>query len=335
MAAERRSRLLKLTLAGIALLVMLVAIFLAGPRVPIDTTIRAPHLPADLERHLAETESRVAGLRPGTEKLILWANLAERGRTPISIVYLHGYSASRQETRPLSERVARRLGANLFYTRLTGHGRDGAALAKVRVNDWLNDAVEALAIGRRLGEHVAVIGNSTGGTLATWLVTNGANDLLALVLLSPNFGVRDARAEILTLPWAHRLAPWIGGPEHGFEPVNARHARYWTTRYPTVALLPMMGLVQLVRTTPLDAVHVPVLTLYAPDDQIIDIEALRAVQGRFGSPRKSLIEIQGVEDPQQHVLAGDVLSPTTTDTVADHIVEFVGSAAAGTGPDAR
>ncbi|MGD8644314.1 MAG: alpha/beta fold hydrolase, partial [Chromatiales bacterium] len=225
-----------------------------------------------------------------------------------------------------------RLGANLFYTRLTGHGRDGAALAEASVNDWLNDAIEALAIGRRLGERVVVIGNSTGGTLATWLVASRSNDLLALVLLSPNFGLEDYRSEILTLPWAHRLAPWLGGPEYGFEPVNPRHARYWTTRYPTIALLPMMALVQLVRTTPLDTVRVPVLTLYAPNDQIIDIDALRAVHSRFGSPRKSLIEIEGVADPQQHVLAGDVLSPTTTDTVADHIVEFVGNAAAEASP---
>jgi esterase/lipase len=93
-----------------------------------------------------------------------------------------------------------------------------------------------------------------------------------------------------------------------------------------------MALVQLVRTTPLDTVRVPVLTLYAPNDQIIDIDALRAVHSRFGSPRKSLIEIDGVADPQQHVLAGDVLSPTTTDTVADHIVEFVGNAAAEASP---
>lgn len=320
---------------AVALLLTLVAglaVFLAGPKVPIDTTIDHLVLPLDLERYLTEAESRVPDLRAGTEKLILWADLAKRSTTPISVVYLHGFSATRQETSPLSEHIARRLGANLFLTRLTGHGRDGAALAQASVNDWLNDANEALEIGRRLGNRVVVIGSSTGGTLATWLGTRQADDLLALVLLSPNFGVRDRRADMLTLPWARQLAPLIGGPEHSFEPANARHERYWTTHYPTVALLPMMGLVELVRGASLDAIQVPVLTLYSSSDTLIDLEAMRATLARVGSPKKALIEIAGVGDPQQHVLAGDILSPRTTDPVVDQIVGFLREAGATGAP---
>ncbi|MDD4273595.1 MAG: hypothetical protein PHG14_07705 [Desulfobacter postgatei] len=38
-------------------------------------------------------------------------------------VYIHGFSATRKETAPLSDLVAKTLNANLFYTRLSGHGR--------------------------------------------------------------------------------------------------------------------------------------------------------------------------------------------------------------------
>lgn len=308
----------------IATLAVGLAVFLLGPTVPIDTTVHDLVLPPDLDRYLTESEASVPGIRPGTEKLILWANAAERSRTPLSLVYLHGFSATRQETRPLSEQIAHRLGANLFYTRLTGHGRDGAALARASVNDWLNDAVEALEIGRQLGDRVVVIGSSTGATLATWLATTQQTpDLTAVVLLSPNFGVQDGRAQILTLPWARRLAPLIAGPEHGFEPANARHERYWTTRYPTTALLPMMGLVELVRRSPLEQIELPVLILYSTHDTIIDLATLGAIHARLGSRHKPLIDIGGVEDPQRHVLAGDILSPGTTGPVSDHIIEFL------------
>ena len=92
--------------------------------------------------------------------------MASERKTPYSVVYLHGFSATRQETAPLAECVADSLGANLFETRLAGHGREREPLADVRAEDWLHDAAEALAIAARLGERVIVIGTSTGATLA-------------------------------------------------------------------------------------------------------------------------------------------------------------------------
>ena len=124
-------------------------------------------------------------------------------RTPYSVVYLHGFSATRQETAPLSEQVARALGANLFETRLTGHGLPGDSLDGVTARDWLEDAVEAFEIGRALGDSVIVIGTSTGGTLGAWLATMPAiadDGLHSLVLISPNFGPVDRAAALLMPP---------------------------------------------------------------------------------------------------------------------------------------
>ena len=58
--------------------------------------------------------------------------------------------------RPLPDKVAAALGANLFYTRLTGHGQDGAAMAEGSVNAWINDYAEAMAIGRAIGGKVEI-----------------------------------------------------------------------------------------------------------------------------------------------------------------------------------
>ena len=62
---------------------------------------------------------------------------ADRRQTELALVYLHGFSASRQETAPLSEDLARQLGANLFVTRLSGHGRSPQAMGEPSVRDWL------------------------------------------------------------------------------------------------------------------------------------------------------------------------------------------------------
>ena len=143
--------------------------FLLGPRVKVDTTVRfdPAAIGADPEAYLAG-RGRGEEHPAGQQKEIVWANPATKAKTPMAIVYVHGFSASKWEVRPLPDKVAAALGANLFYTRLTGHGQDGAAMAEGSVNAWINDYAEAIAIGRAIGDKVVVIGTSTGASLATW-----------------------------------------------------------------------------------------------------------------------------------------------------------------------
>jgi alpha-beta hydrolase superfamily lysophospholipase len=148
------------------LLAALSAVFFAGPQVALSTQLRSLQLPADLDQYLAASEARYPDITANTEKIIIWA-YPDKRKTALSVIYPQGFSATRQETAPLSDEIAKQLGANLFYTRLTGHGRSGAAMAEASVNDWLNDSQEALQIGAQLGEHVVVIATSTGATLAT------------------------------------------------------------------------------------------------------------------------------------------------------------------------
>jgi len=306
---------------AVALVALLVALFVAGPRVEIDTRLRPLALPDDLTAWLAAAEARVHPL-PGTEKTIRWAATPGQ-RTPWALVYLHGFSASRQETAPLAERVAEALGANLFQTRFTGHGLDGTALAEARVNDWLHDGREALAIGQRLGERVIVLGVSNGGTVATWLATqpDGANAVF--VLLAPNYGPRQSATEILVWPWALVLATALIGPEYHWQPKNPQHAHYWTHRYPTAALLPMMGMVQLARASPVETVRAPLLLLYSPRDRVVDPARAEALFARWGAPRKELVAIETPADPDGHVLAGDILAPSDTKRITEHIIRFI------------
>ena len=102
-----------------------ILIWAYGPREVIDQQVEIPELPADLEAYLTESESRYNDIRPGLEKTILWHDPQRKKATELSLVYLHGFSASRAEISPVPERVAQELGANLFFTRLAGHGRTG------------------------------------------------------------------------------------------------------------------------------------------------------------------------------------------------------------------
>ena len=116
-----------------------------GPRVRFEEAWIEPTLPDDLDAWLAEAEAGVPDLRDGDERAIVWLDSEERTPTPLSIVYLHGFSADRHEMEPVISDLAAELGANLYFSRLAGHGRDRTAMAEATVEAWLADTAEALA----------------------------------------------------------------------------------------------------------------------------------------------------------------------------------------------
>ena len=69
-----------------------------------------------------------------------------------------------------------------------------------------------------------------------------------------------------------------------------------------------------------------VLMLVAPGDQVVSASASVEAFAAIDSPRKKLIEFTGSEDPKHHILAGDIVSPGTTEIVAEMILEFLNGA---------
>lgn len=282
-------------------------------------------VPDDIESWLESGEREVAarfGLVPATEKRIRWF---DRGnRTPYAVVYLHGFSATRQETAPLSELVADALQANLYETRLRGHGRQQEPLTGVSAEDWLQDAVEALSVAARLGDKVILIGTSTGATLAAAMLDHPLMQAVdTIVMLSPNFAPRDPGAAWLTRPAGPLLARLLVGDTRSWQAHNEKQARYWSTRYPTAAAVEMMRLVDLANRKLPGSVPQRLLLFYSQDDAVVSPEAALAVFEQTLAPQKAAVEIRDPGDPSHHVLAGEVLSAQKTRAIADRIVAFI------------
>ncbi|MFN4157480.1 MAG: alpha/beta hydrolase [Gemmobacter sp.] len=292
----------------------------------MDASLRfdATVLPQDLDGWLASRERVISDITPGAQKQIVWAG-APGARTPLAVIYIHGFSATLQEVRPLPDEVARGLGANLYFSRLAGHGRTGQALAEARPEDWMIDMAEALAIGRRIGERVLVIGTSTGATLASIALVDpaGAEGVAGAVLISPNFRLASAAGAILDLPLARHWAPLVAGAERSFVPQSAEHARWWTTRYPTVALFPMATLMRHARGLDFGATRVPVLILQSDGDRVVDAAETARVASAWGAPARLVAPVMGDrDDPYSHVIAGDILSPGQTGPLVQAILDW-------------
>ena len=289
----------------------------------MDQKITQP-LPDDLDAYLRDSESRYSDITANTEKCIVWADSDNKAKTENAIIYLHGFSATRQETRPLADLIAKRFNANLFYTRLTGHGRPNDALLEGDLQDWQQDALEAWAIGQRLGKRIIIIGNSTGATLATWLANKiDQTQLSAMILLSPNFGINDPLAPLLAWPLGGKIAELVVGKYRSWETQSEEHARYWTSKYPSRSLVPMMKLVNEIKKIDKSTLRQPLQMIYSPKDQVIKPLEIDKMFQCFGSPNKQLIPFVESEHSSQHILAGDILSPKTTETLVEMISQFL------------
>jgi pimeloyl-ACP methyl ester carboxylesterase len=291
----------------------------SGAAVPFDRSV----LGDDPDAYLAASEARIPAIRPGLQKQIIWANPATKTKTPCSVIYIHGFSASLGELRPLPDLVAVRLKANLFYTRLTGHGEAADSLGRATIGDWLADMAEAIAIGERIGDKVIVMATSTGGALATWALAQPglSGRIAAAIFFSPNYGLQARGGFLLSAPFARQIVHAVVGRTRGFEPSNDLHAKFWTTRYSTDALLPMAASIVLANRAPLQAIKVPALFLYSPRDRTVDPNRIIRNAGRWGGPHR-LIAVD-TEDPSGHVLAGNALSPGTTQAMARQIGEWL------------
>jgi alpha-beta hydrolase superfamily lysophospholipase len=315
----------RLLVAAAAAALLGAAVWLTTPPALVNAAAW-PQLPDDIEAWLADTEKQVAekyALIPDTEKRVTWHGEAG-ARTPYAVVTLHGFSATRQETAPLAERVATALGANLFETRLSGHGQTEQPLHEVRAEDWLADTAEALAIGARLGDRTVVIGTSTGGTLALAMSDQPAADTVSdIVLISPNVQPSDGNAAWLTRPAGPLIARLVAGDTRSWEAHNELQARYWSTSYPIEAAIEVMRLVDMLNARLPLQLQQNLLVLLSPNDTVVSPAATKQAYEQIDAPHKALIEIEDAGDPSNHVLAGDILSPDSTDAVAAMIVDFV------------
>ncbi len=308
--------------------VLALAVFFLGPvnEFGVDLPAEREAPPASvtlIDEWLARQEAAFPDIRADQHKQIAWYGQPGE-RTDWAVVYVHGFTASRLETAPLALQVAQGLGANLYETRLTGHGRsDPQAMGEATVQDWLADTVEAAQIGRLLGDRVLLIGVSTGATLGTWLGNREeGQDLEGYVFISPNYGPKDKKSELINQPWGMRLALYLEGDMRGQPSESAAENHAWTQVYPTRALFPMMALVKRVRESDLSAFTAPLLVLYSEADQTVDPEEIKALFPRIGATRKSLEAVDYSEARGQHVLAGDIRAPQATERMAGRIVEW-------------
>jgi pimeloyl-ACP methyl ester carboxylesterase len=276
----------------------------------------------ELEDHLKKTESGVRALRPDCEKKVLWAQ-GNGVKSKTSIVFIHGFSASRVEIDPVVDLIAAELNANVYFTRLRGHGQDGRALAEVTYEQLLDDTIEAIEIGKLIGDDVVLMGCSTGCSLIH-IALGQDHDIKAAIYISPNFGPKPIKGQALRIPGAKFLVPLVFGQEHSFVAKNDEYTTCWTTKYPTKALFTIKTTVLASHQVDHQAIKVPIMMWFSDEDKVVNAKWTRKIASMMGDNvtlhNPSLTD---QDDPSHHGIIGDILSPSQTIIAVKKIINWL------------
>jgi pimeloyl-ACP methyl ester carboxylesterase len=301
---------------GLVVVAVLAGAYLVGPSpaTPVyDKEMSAvPADPAELERYIRSIEEQHQ-LKPDNEARIIW-NDSAKAKTPFSVVYLHGFSASQEEGDPVHIDFARKFGCNLFLARLADHGVDTTEQLLLFTPDRLWDSGKtALAVGEAIGDRVILLSTSTGGTLALMLAAAYPEKVHALINMSPNIEINNSLAFMANNPWGNQIARWVIGSDYQVINYPPERQGYWNGKYRIEAIAQLQELLETGMTAnTFGAVKCPTLTLYyykneREQDPTVRVAAMLKMHEQLGTPADQKREV-AISTAGEHVLGSHLVS---------------------------
>jgi esterase/lipase len=299
------------------ILVALIIIYLLGPSP--KTPVYSPTLPtvpsnATMLEHYIDSNESLHKLKPDNEARIIWFD-SNKTKTEYSIVYLHGFSASQGEGKPIHTNIAKEFGCNLYLSRLADHGIDTTEpMMNLTADELWESAKQALQIGKQLGNKVILMSTSTGGTLALKLAGDYPNDVYALVLMSPNIAIHDSRSFLLNNHWGLQIARTVTGSHYiTSSDTSSAYKQYWYWNYPLESTTQLQELLETTMTKEtFEKVKQPTLLLYyykddVHQDSVVSVPAMLTMFKELGTPSNEKIK-QPMPDVGDHVMGSYIKS---------------------------
>ncbi len=300
----------------LALLGVLVLIFVLGPK-PEKTDFSSlviPKLTGDLkmlEDSITKKESSLP-LKVDNEARIVWATPYQK--TPYSMVYLHGNGASQEEGDPIHEALAQRYGCNLYLARLEDHGLTGDnPLLNIDPLQWMQSALDAIAVGKAIGEKVILVSCSTGSTFALYLAAKYPDLVEAQIMLSPNVDYFDPRSFMMSGPWGLQMTRLILGSDFYSWKAPGYAEQYWYTRYRIEGIITLKAIIDETMTKEnFQMINDPIyLSYYYKDenhqDNVVSVKRMKEMFEQVGTPSALKKEVAHA-DAGTHIIGSDLFN---------------------------
>ncbi|MGE5106913.1 MAG: alpha/beta hydrolase [Sphingobacteriales bacterium] len=304
--------------ALLILIAVLAIVYLFGPQPATPEYNKTiPEINANIntiDSYVKEKESHHK-IKPGNEAEIVWANDSLKQKTEYAIVYLHGFTASKEEGNPVHKNIAKKFGCNLYLSRLAEHGLDTTdQLINLTAETYWQSVKEALAIGKQLGNKIIVMGTSTGGTNALQLAAAYPNDVTGLILLSPNIAINDPMAWIANNHWGLQIARLVkNGDFISSKDQRGVFKKYWYNHYRLEGVSALQELLETSMTKEtFKKVTQPTLMLYyykdaVHQDSVVKVSAMLNMFEQLKTPADKKRKV-AMPNTGEHVLGSPIKS---------------------------
>ncbi|MGR8921889.1 MAG: alpha/beta fold hydrolase [Gammaproteobacteria bacterium] len=207
----------------------------------------------------------------------------------LGVVLVHGFLASPAEVREFGDKL-RAAGYRVVGVRLKGHGTSPWDLRDRSWRDWH----EALERGRRIiaqyGEHHALVGFSTGGSLGLVSAAERPAGAAGVVAVCPPIKFRNRNMRFVPLMHgANRVVRWLSSYE-GVMPFRPNESEHPHINYRN---MPLRGLYELTRLAGhlnrlLGQVELPTCIVQADEDRVVDPKSATIAYEKVRAETKEL-----------------------------------------------
>ena len=320
-----------LALIGIFLVWIGIAIF------PILTVEKLPNnfpkvssIPEDIDAYLEKQESEVSDIYPYAEKTVLWNN-SNKNRTKYSIVFIHGFTTTGYQSKEFLNKLSSELDANLFMTRLSGHGVPYEGTKQMQIDKIMYDVSEAIIIGEKIGKNVILVGHSLGGALSMLAADDEvlSKKIDTLVLFAPgNSGFSSfAFTNTLISSLVDRTGSlcWLidCDPRSFMElPDDEKWENYFATDFDTNIFYQIARIPIATDSISYETISTSALVFYDENDRLVNASKLKSNFKKWAAKNK-IVSVETLETDRGRHMFPSISNPHLDQMFLDEIKNWV------------
>lgn len=208
------------------------------------------------------------------------------GDGPIGALFVHGFTSSPQNMRPLADYLSER-GIRVRAPLLPGHGTTWQDLSGRLSHEWLDCVADNFETISNECEKVFVVGLSFGGGLAVELASRRSQDIAGLVTLAAMVFTKDPRRFLA--PVIRRALKSIPGVGNDIADPTLKEIVYG--RVPTAAAHEMLRTIAKAKAG-LPRVTCPLLVMHGRNDHTVHPSNATYIYEHTGSSDKELVWLE-------------------------------------------